>query len=114
MKLTRVWISAAAFAVAFGAAANAWPQSVSESDTTTTTTAPVAPSVSSETVTRKVVNPPPVVVNPPSETDTTTRTENMVPDRPAPSVQEKKESNTTFGPLGVSHTEKKEKTEDAD
>ncbi|HEY2106782.1 MAG TPA: hypothetical protein VGH29_13390 [Candidatus Binataceae bacterium] len=113
MKLTRVWISAAAFAVAFGAAANAWPQSVSESDTTSTT-APAAPSVSSETVTRKVVNPPPVVVNPPAETDTTTttRSENMVPDRPAPSVEEKKESNTTFGPLGVSHTEKREKSTD--
>ena len=112
MTLTRVWISAAAFAVAFGAAANAWPQSMSESETTTTT-APAPPSVSSETVTRKVINPPPVVVNPPAETETTT-TENMVPDRPAPSVQEKKESSTTFGPLGVSHTEKREKSEDAD
>lgn len=87
---------------------------MSESDTTTTTTAPAPPpSYSSETVTRKVVNPPPVVVNPPATTETeTSRTENMVPDRPAPSMQEKKESSTTFSPLGISHSETKEKTSD--
>jgi hypothetical protein len=112
MRLTRVWIPAAAFAIAFGAVATAWPQMATESDTTTTTTVP-APSYSSKTVERKtVVNPPPVVVNPPAETSETVTTENNVPAPPAPNVEEKKESKTTIGPLGVSHSTKQEETSD--
>jgi hypothetical protein len=111
MKVTRLWIPAVTFALAFGVGANAWPQTT-ESETTTTT-APAVPSVESRTVTRKtVVNPPPVVVNPPAESTETTTTESTTPERPVPTVQEKKESRTTLGPLGVTHSEKHEESSD--
>jgi hypothetical protein len=112
MRLTRVWIPAAAFAIAFGTVATAWPQ-MTESDTTTTTTVP-APSYSSKTVERKTVinNPPPVVVNPPAETSETVTTENNVPAPPAPNVVERKETKTTIGPFSVSHSVKQDQTSD--
>jgi hypothetical protein len=115
MKALRFWIPAAAFAVAFSFAGTGWSQTTTESDTTVTT-APVAPSITSKTVTKKtvvnppagiVVSPPPsIVVNPPPAEDT----EADADDNPAPATEETTRSKTSFGPLGVTHSEEHDKT----
>src|SRR5208283_846677 len=106
MKSSRLWIPAAAIAVAFSFAGTGWSQTTTESDTTVTT-APVAPIVTSKTVTKKtVVSPPPVVVvNPPPSEDADA-------DTTPPTAEEKTKSKTTFGPFGVTHSEEHEKTSD--
>jgi hypothetical protein len=115
MKASRFWIPAAALAVAFSFAGPGRSQTTTESDTTVTT-APAAPTVSSKTVTSKtvinppaavVVSPPPaVVVNPPpaehSDAD--------MDDNPAPATEETTKTKTSFGPLGVTHSEEHDKT----
>lgn len=108
MKGSRLWISAAAIAVVFSFAGTGWSQTTTESDTTITT-APVAPSVTSKTVTRKtVVSPPPVVVvNPPPSEDL-----DADADTTPPIAEEKTKSKTTYGPFGVTHSEEHEKTSD--
>ena len=112
MKASRFWIPAAALAVAFSFAGTGWSQTTTESDTTVTT-APAVPSVSSRTVTKKtvvnppavIVSPPPaVVVNPPPAEDTD------ADDNPAPATEETTKSKTTYGPLGVTHSEEHDKT----
>jgi len=110
MKLTTLGISAAALGVVLMiGAGTARSQDTTESETTTTT-APVVPSVSSQTVTKKtIVNPPAVVVAPPTTTSETTTTESADAEE-APSVEKKSKSETTYGPLGVTHSESSEKT----
>jgi hypothetical protein len=111
MRLSSLGISAAALGVVLIiGAGSVRAQETTESETTTTT-GPVAPSVSSQTVTKKtVVNPPAVVVAPPpSTTSETTTTESADADA-APSVDEKTKTKTTYGPLGVTHSETSEKT----
>jgi hypothetical protein len=109
MKLTRVIIPAAAFVLTVGLAGTARSQSATESDTTVTT-APAAPTVTSKTVTRKEVVNPPVIVNPPPASTETTTTETNTADSSAPVVQEKDRSKTTYGPLGVTHSDSTEKS----
>ncbi len=110
MKLFTLGIPAAALGVVLIiGAGTARAQDTTESETTTTT-APVVPSVSSQTVTKKtVVNPPAVVVTPPTTTSETTTTESADAD-PAPTVEKKSKSETTYGPLGVSHSESEKET----
>lgn len=104
MKSLGLWISAAAIGVAVGFAGSAWSQTT-ESDSTVTT----VPAASSDTVTKTtVVNPPMVMVSPPSRVTTTS--ESNTPDGSAASVQEKSRSKTTYGPLGVTHSESHEKS----
>ncbi len=112
MKVKRILIPATAFAVAFGATVvTAWPQTTTETDSTATTV-PAAPTVTRKTVTRKTVeNPPPVVINPSTEsTETTTTTDSTAP-QPPPTV-ERKSTKTTIGPLGISHSESREENSD--
>jgi hypothetical protein len=110
MRLTRILIPAAAFVLTVGIAGIARPQTATESESTVTT-APAVPSVTSKTVTRKeVINPPPpVVVTPPPATSETT-TETDTADSSAPVVQQKERSKTSYGPLGVTHSESTEKS----
>lgn len=111
MRLSSLGIPVAALGVVLLiGAGTARSQDTTESETTTTTAPVVPPSVSSQTVTKKtVINPPAVVVAPPPSTETTTTTESADNDS-APSVEQKEHSKTTYGPLGVTHSESNEKT----
>ena len=107
MRLSSLGISVAALGlVVFIGTGPAWSQTTTESETTTTS-APVEPSVMSKTVTRKTVTNPPVVVTPPPVTSETTTTTSSDPEA---SVERKSRSETTYGPLGVSHSETSQKT----
>ncbi len=110
MRLSSLSIPVAALGVVLLiGAGTALSQDTTESETTTTT-APVVPSVSSQTVTKKtVVNPPAVVVAPPTTTSETTTTESADAED-APAVEKKSKSETTYGPLGVTHSESEKTT----
>lgn len=118
MRLFRLWVPAGALAVVMIVAASAWPQSTTESETTVTSV-PGLPTETSKTVTKRtvmnapavVVNPPPpaVVINPPPASNETT-TESTTSNHPAPTVEEKTDSKTTYSPFGVTHSETREKT----
>ena len=113
-----LWVPAATLAVVMAVAGSAWSQSTTESETTVTTV-PGLPTVTNKTVTKKtvitappavVVSPPPpdVVVYPPPAPRITT--ESTTSDYSAPTVEEKVDKKTTYGPFGVTHSETREKT----
>ena len=115
MNLFRLWLPAAALAVAIGAAGNAWSQSWTESQTTITTvpgvpaeTIVTAPSAVVLTPPPAVVMspPPPVVVYPPPMSNEIT-TETTTSEYSAPTVEK---WTTTYGPLGMTRSVTREET----
>jgi len=114
MRIFRLWVPVSALALVISVAGSAWPQSTTESETTVTT----VPTVTSKTVTKKTVigGPPtlavsrPAIVMNPAAVSSETTTESTRSEYPAPTVDEKIKSTTTYGPLGVTHSETREKT----
>ena len=114
MRIFRQWLPMSTFALVISFGGIASSQSTTQSETTITT----VPTVSSKTVTKKTVinEPPPLVVNRPvvvmnsAPPSSETTTESTRSDYSAPSVEERTNSRTTYSPLGVTHSETREKT----
>jgi hypothetical protein len=114
MRMFHLWVPMSALAIAISVAGSASSQSTTQSETTVTT----VPTVTSKTVTKKtvingppavIVNRPAIVMNPPPVSSETT-TESTRSDYPAPTVEERTNSRTTYSPFGVTHSETREKT----
>ncbi len=114
MRMFHLWVPMSALAIVISVAGSASSQSTTQSETTVTT----VPTVTSKTVTKKtvingppavIVNRPAIVMNPPAVSSETT-TESTRSDYPAPTVEERTNSRTTYSPFGVTHSETREKT----
>ncbi len=111
MKSFNLWVCSAAIVAAVGLAGNAWCQDATSESSTTVTTVPAEPTVTSKTVTHEThANPPVVVANPGSSTSTETTTTDSSAPSSTDSMHEKTRSDTTYGPMGTTHTEKQEKS----